>query len=186
MGAAAAGLRPLLRQAALRPAPRTRTPPRCAATCRPDLGYQRGLVRFLENHDEPRAAARVAPAPRERAAAVTVATLPGATLWHEGQFEGREVRLPVFLGRRPARARGRSTPRVLRELLPAAARRVRRRLASAGRDRLAGQRQPPQPAGLELDRRRHPPRGRSSTAPTARPRATCPCPGPTWPAAPAG
>jgi hypothetical protein len=37
----------------------------------------------------------------ERAAAVALATLPGGTLWHEGQFEGRRVRLPVFLSRRP-------------------------------------------------------------------------------------
>jgi hypothetical protein len=65
------------------------------------LDYQRRLVRFLENHDEPRVASVLSP-PRERAAAVTVATLPGATLWHEGQFEGWRVRLPVFLGRRPA------------------------------------------------------------------------------------
>jgi hypothetical protein len=65
-----------------------------------DIGYQRGLVRFLENHDEPRAAAELAPE-RRRAAAVTVATVPGATLWHEGQFEGATVRLPVFLARRP-------------------------------------------------------------------------------------
>jgi len=41
------------------------------------------------------------PRDAERAAAVAVATLPGATLWHEGQFEGRRVRLPVFLARRP-------------------------------------------------------------------------------------
>ncbi|MEV5898570.1 alpha-amylase family glycosyl hydrolase [Streptomyces sp. NPDC052127] len=65
-----------------------------------DLTYQRGLVRFLENHDEPRAAAAL-PGARGRAAAVAVATLPGATLWHEGQFEGRRVRPPVFLARRP-------------------------------------------------------------------------------------
>ncbi|MER7564817.1 alpha-amylase [Streptomyces sp. NPDC097941] len=65
-----------------------------------DLAHQRGLVRFLENHDEPRAAATL-PGDRGRAAAVAVATLPGATLWHEGQFEGRRVRLPVFLRRRP-------------------------------------------------------------------------------------
>ena len=32
---------------------------------------------------------------------MAIATLPGATLWHEGQFEGWRVRLPVFLGRRP-------------------------------------------------------------------------------------
>ncbi|MET8077724.1 alpha-amylase [Streptomyces sp. NPDC005303] len=65
-----------------------------------DPTYQHGLVRFLENHDEPRAAATL-PGDRGRAAAVAVATLPGATLWHEGQFEGRRVRPPVFLRRRP-------------------------------------------------------------------------------------
>jgi len=57
-------------------------------------------VRFLENHDEPRAAAVFSPA-QERAAAVVIATLPGARLFHEGQLEGRKVRPPVFLGRRP-------------------------------------------------------------------------------------
>jgi Alpha amylase, catalytic domain len=67
---------------------------------RADLGYQRRLVRFTENHDEPRAANELPPL-RLRAAAVTVATLPGATLWHEGQFEGWRVHVPVLLGRRP-------------------------------------------------------------------------------------
>jgi hypothetical protein len=67
---------------------------------RADLSYQSRLLRFLENHDEPRIASRL-PADAERAAAVAVATLPGATLWHEGQFEGRRVRPPVFLSRRP-------------------------------------------------------------------------------------
>ena len=66
-----------------------------------DLSYQHGLVRFLENHDEPRAAATFPPG-KERAAAVAILTLPGARLLHEGQFEGRKVRLPVFLARRPA------------------------------------------------------------------------------------
>jgi hypothetical protein len=61
---------------------------------------QRHLLRFVENHDEPRAAATFA-LDRERAVAAVVATLPGATLWHEGQFEGRRVRVPVHLGRRP-------------------------------------------------------------------------------------
>lgn len=66
-----------------------------------DLAYQNKLLRFLENHDEPRAAATFSPA-KQRALAVTVATLPGMRLFHEGQFEGRKVRLPVFLGRRPS------------------------------------------------------------------------------------
>ena len=65
-----------------------------------DLSYQSRLMRFLENHDEPRIASRM-PRDAERAAAVAIATLPGATLWHEGQFEGRRVRPPVFLARRP-------------------------------------------------------------------------------------
>jgi hypothetical protein len=65
-----------------------------------NLSYQSRLLRFLENHDEPRIAGQL-PAVLARAAAVTIATLPGATLWHEGQFEGRHVRVPVFLARRP-------------------------------------------------------------------------------------
>ena len=63
--------------------------------------YQEKLVRFIENHDEPRAAA-VSPKPKSLAAAVTFLTLPGAKLIHEGQLEGNRVKLPVQLGRRPA------------------------------------------------------------------------------------
>jgi hypothetical protein len=66
-----------------------------------DLAYQRKLLRFLENHDEPRAATTFLPA-KEQAAAVTISTLPGARLFHEGQFEGRTMRVSVFLGRRPS------------------------------------------------------------------------------------
>jgi hypothetical protein len=65
-----------------------------------DLSYQEKLVRFIENHDEPRAAAAFSPE-KGRAAAVIAMTLPGAKLIHEGQLEGRKIRLPVFLGRRP-------------------------------------------------------------------------------------
>jgi hypothetical protein len=64
------------------------------------LDYQEKLVRFVENHDEPRAA--TAFGDRARVAAVAVATLPGIRLFHDGQGEGRRIRLPVFLGRRPA------------------------------------------------------------------------------------
>jgi hypothetical protein len=67
----------------------------CAA---PD--YQEKLVRFIENHDEPRAAATFN-TQKYRTVAITALTLPGARLIHEGQMEGRRIRLPVFLGRRP-------------------------------------------------------------------------------------
>ena len=65
-----------------------------------DLGYQERLIRFIENHDEPRAAATFAPG-QARAAAVVMSTLPGARLYHDGQLEGRRTRIPVFLGRGP-------------------------------------------------------------------------------------
>ncbi len=65
-----------------------------------DFVYQEKLVRFIENHDEPRAASTFSPE-KERVAAITTSTLPGAKLFHEGQFDGRKVKLPVFLGRRP-------------------------------------------------------------------------------------
>ena len=66
-----------------------------------DSAYQQRMVRFIENHDEPRAVSAFADG-KARAAAVAILTLTGARLLHEGQFEGRKVRLPVFLGRRPA------------------------------------------------------------------------------------
>ncbi len=65
-----------------------------------DPVYQGKLVRFIENHDEPRSAATFSPHTLP-AAAVTFATLPGAKLLHEGQLEGRKVKLPVQLGRQP-------------------------------------------------------------------------------------
>jgi hypothetical protein len=63
--------------------------------------YHDKLLHFIENHDEPRAAVAFSPK-QERAAAIIAATVPGARLFHEGQFEGRKVRTPVFLGRRAA------------------------------------------------------------------------------------
>lgn len=65
-----------------------------------DPTYQERLIRFIENHDEPRAAAVFAAA-QERAAAVAISTLQGARLYHDGQFDGFRTRIPVFLGRGP-------------------------------------------------------------------------------------
>ena len=61
------------------------------------LEFHRRLVRFIENHDEPRSAATLGEC--VRAGAVAAFTLPGARLLYEGQYEGRKVRLPVFLRR---------------------------------------------------------------------------------------
>jgi len=65
-----------------------------------DPAYQARLLRFLENHDEPRAASRLEPA-ANRAALVALTTLPGARLFLHGQSLGRRVKLPVQLGREP-------------------------------------------------------------------------------------
>ena len=68
---------------------------------RAGIEFQRRLTRFIENHDEPRAAAAFGPE-RSRAAAVLALTVPGMRLVHEGQIEGQRLKVPVQLGRRPA------------------------------------------------------------------------------------
>ena len=68
-----------------------------------DPAVQRRTVRFVENHDEQRAAT-VFDGAEHRAALVAVSTLPGVLLLHEGEADGRRVRVPVTLGRRPAEA----------------------------------------------------------------------------------
>jgi hypothetical protein len=64
------------------------------------LDYQQRSVRFIENHDEPRANA-VFVCEKHKAAAALICTLPGMTLLHDGQFEGYKVKLPVQLARKP-------------------------------------------------------------------------------------
>jgi hypothetical protein len=66
-----------------------------------DAAYQERLIRFIENHDEPRAAATFG-REQARAAAVVVSTLQGARLYHDGQLEGFRTRIPVFLDRGPS------------------------------------------------------------------------------------
>jgi hypothetical protein len=65
-----------------------------------DPVYQSKMIRFIENHDEPRHVVAFQPG-KNRAATVISSSLPGARLYHEGQFDGRKVKLPVFLCRRP-------------------------------------------------------------------------------------
>ncbi len=66
---------------------------------RADREFQRRSARFLENHDEPRAAATFRP-DIHRAAAVVAFLCPGLRFFHQGQLEGAKARLPVHLCRR--------------------------------------------------------------------------------------
>jgi hypothetical protein len=68
---------------------------------RSDPIFAQRSARFLESHDQPRAAAVFSPA-THRAAAILTYLVPGLALFHEGQLEGRTIRAPLHLRRRPA------------------------------------------------------------------------------------
>jgi hypothetical protein len=65
------------------------------------LDYQSKLARFLENHDEPRAAATFSHDTHEAAAVITYLS-PGLRFFHEGQFQGRRKRISPHLVRAPS------------------------------------------------------------------------------------
>ncbi len=65
-----------------------------------DFARQQRMARFLENHDEQRAAAIFSP-DRIEAAATLAATAPGMRFFFHGQIEGEKIQLPVELGRAP-------------------------------------------------------------------------------------
>jgi hypothetical protein len=64
------------------------------------LDYQNKLARFLENHDEPRAAATFAPEVHQAAAVITFLS-PGLRFFHQGQLEGKKKRISPHLVRGP-------------------------------------------------------------------------------------
>jgi hypothetical protein len=64
------------------------------------LEYQNKLARFVENHDEPRAAATFSAAVHEAAAVITFLS-PGLRFFHQGQFQGRKTRISPHLCRGP-------------------------------------------------------------------------------------
>jgi glycosidase len=64
------------------------------------LEYQDRLARFLENHDEPRAAATFAHDVHEAAAIITFLS-PGLRFFHEGQLDGRQTHVSPHLVRAP-------------------------------------------------------------------------------------
>ena len=64
------------------------------------LDYQNKLARFLENHDEPRAAATFSFEVHQAAAVITFLS-PGLRFFHQGQFEGKKKRISPHLVRGP-------------------------------------------------------------------------------------
>jgi glycosidase len=60
-----------------------------------DWNYQKHLCRFIENHDEPRAASRFGP--NNAVAAMVMLAAPGMHLVYEGQMEGYRKKVPVQL-----------------------------------------------------------------------------------------
>ena len=66
---------------------------------RAGLEFQAKSARFLENHDEERAAAAF-PEEVHRAAAVVTYLTPGLGFFHQGQLEGARVRPSIHLARR--------------------------------------------------------------------------------------
>ncbi len=65
-----------------------------------DLAYQEHSVRFIENHDEPRAV-KAFGWEKSQAAAVAIATVPGLRFFYDGQLTGKKIHLPVQLGTEP-------------------------------------------------------------------------------------
>jgi glycosidase len=63
--------------------------------------FQERSARFLENHDEPRAADAFGTGEQHRAAAVITSLVPGLRFFHEGQLDGRKAHVSMHLGRRP-------------------------------------------------------------------------------------
>jgi glycosidase len=82
-----------------------------------DLSFQEHSLRFLENHDEPRAAVAFPP-PVEQAAAVISFLIPGMRFFHEGQLEGRRTHVSMHVGRRPEEPADESLRAFYARLLP--------------------------------------------------------------------
>jgi len=80
------------------------------------LDFQDRLARFLENHDEERAAAAFDPSVHDAAAVVTFLS-PGLRFFHQGQLEGRRKRVSPHLVRAPAEPLDRSRQEFYASLL---------------------------------------------------------------------
>ena len=65
-----------------------------------DIAYQDKSMRFIENHDEARAA-KIFGVEKSQAAAVVMSTVPGMHFFHEGQMDGKTMQVPIQLTRTP-------------------------------------------------------------------------------------
>jgi glycosidase len=83
---------------------------------RADPEYQDRLARFLENHDEPRAAT-VFPLDQHRAAAIITFLSPGMRFLHEGQLDGRLKKISPHLARAPQETTNAELARFYKQLL---------------------------------------------------------------------
>ncbi len=79
--------------------------------------YQRKMLRFLENHDEPRIASKLS-IKEHRAAALVTFFSPGLRLIHDGQLDGKKIRIPVQLRRAPLERPIPEIQDLYREVLP--------------------------------------------------------------------
>ena len=95
------------------------TPPDILGHLRAEPAYQNHSVRFIENHDEPRAAEAFG-CGRSKTAAVVIATIPGLRFFHDGQLEGRRVKIPIQLKREPKEVVDKETKEFYERLLQAA------------------------------------------------------------------
>jgi hypothetical protein len=83
---------------------------------RADLGYQKKSARFLENHDEPRAAATFSPGIHQAAAILNYFS-PGLRFYHQGQLLGWQKKISVHICRGPEQPTDRSLQGFYRQLL---------------------------------------------------------------------
>jgi len=65
-----------------------------------NVDYQEKLARFLENHDEQRAAS-IFPWEAHQAAAILTFLTPGLKFFHQGECQGKRVKVSPHLGRGP-------------------------------------------------------------------------------------
>jgi len=84
---------------------------------RAGLDYQGHCVRFLENHEEQRAAARFPNADHHRGALFLTGMAPGMLLCHFGQEDGRALHSSLHARRRPPEAGSDAHRRAYKDLL---------------------------------------------------------------------